>query len=52
MDGLIAAAGVQLVVPALEYPVEKIGEVSGQIFLMLDISIRYWLFRVIYVKDM
>ena len=28
MDGLIAAAGVQNVVPALDYPPEKIGEVS------------------------
>ena len=28
MDGLIAAAGVQNVQPALEYPPEKIGEVS------------------------
>jgi NAD(P)-dependent dehydrogenase (short-subunit alcohol dehydrogenase family) len=30
MDGLIAAAGVQYVVPALEYPPEKIGEVHAQ----------------------
>lgn len=29
MDGLIAAAGVQNVVPALEYPPEKIGEVCS-----------------------
>ena len=28
MDGLIAAAGVQMVVPALEYPPDKISEVS------------------------
>jgi NAD(P)-dependent dehydrogenase (short-subunit alcohol dehydrogenase family) len=28
LDGLIAAAGVQHVSPALEYPSEKIGEVS------------------------
>lgn len=28
MDGLIAAAGVQNVQPALEYPPGKIGEVS------------------------
>jgi NADP-dependent 3-hydroxy acid dehydrogenase YdfG len=27
LDGLIAAAGVQYVSPALEYPSEKIGEV-------------------------
>lgn len=32
MDGLIAAAGVQNVVPALEYPPEKIGEVSKLFF--------------------
>ena len=29
MDGLIAAAGVQNVTPALEYPPDKITEVSG-----------------------
>lgn len=29
LDGLIAAAGVQFVSPALEYPPEKITEVSG-----------------------
>ena len=29
MDGLIAAAGVQNVTPALEYPPDKIGEVRG-----------------------
>ena len=29
MDGLIAAAGVQNVTPALDYPPEKIGEVGS-----------------------
>lgn len=29
LDGLIAAAGVQYVSPALEYPSEKIGEVGS-----------------------
>lgn len=33
MDGLIAAAGVQYVVPALEYPPEKISEVSQPLSL-------------------
>jgi len=33
MDGLIAAAGVQNVTPALEYPPEKISEVSKSLFL-------------------
>jgi NADP-dependent 3-hydroxy acid dehydrogenase YdfG len=32
MDGLIAAAGVQNVTPALDYPPEKIGEVSTVMF--------------------
>lgn len=32
MDGLVAAAGVQFVKPALEYPPEKIDEVSGSKF--------------------
>lgn len=32
MDGLIAAAGVQNVQPALEYPVEKIHEAGVDLF--------------------
>lgn len=32
MDGLIAAAGVQNVQPALEYPVEKIHEVGADLY--------------------
>lgn len=31
MDGLIAAAGVQNVTPALEYPPNKITEVSDRV---------------------
>jgi NADP-dependent 3-hydroxy acid dehydrogenase YdfG len=37
MDGLIAAAGVQNVTPALEYPPEKIGEVRCFAFPAEDI---------------
>jgi hypothetical protein len=36
LDGLIAAAGVQYVSPALEYPSEKIGEVSRLLQLRSD----------------
>lgn len=31
LDGLVAAAGVQNVTPALDYPPHKIGEVSSTI---------------------
>ena len=40
MDGLIAAAGVQYVVPALEYPPEKIGEVSTLFLLVFPSNSR------------